>query len=56
MTLETLIIAGVVAFFGIFAVTLLAVSVWVSLGPRQPAARPASGAVQARRPDVASHA
>lgn len=56
MTVETLIIAGVVAFFGVFAVTLLVVSVWASLGPPRPEARRVAESVPAKRPDGALEA
>lgn len=47
MTTDALIIAAVIAFFGVFGVTLFTVSIWSNLPARQ---APRPDPVRARRP------
>ncbi len=53
MTSDAIWIASIIVFFGAFAVTLLAVSVW-SGGPRREAAKTPEQPIPARRPEPAS--
>lgn len=54
MTAETLWIAAILAFFGVFAVTLLLVSIWSGGERREQVKAPRQQPTPARRPEPAS--
>lgn len=54
MTTDMMWITAILAFFGVFAVTLLAVSIWSRGGNRKAVRAPQPAATPARRPEPAS--